>query len=156
MGRVDYRRAQVEDVRALFPYLRKEDLQEIAAAGMTSYGALLEGFEAPGAEVYTVTYRATGEVMAMFGAAPHSLAGDEAVIWLLGTRRIDECAFEYLRTGRRYLKYILSRYRKVYNYVDGRSGKSVRFLKLLGFKFIPERNMPVRETVFLYFEKEAA
>lgn len=151
MERVILRRAIPDDARVLHGILRDEDLRECRAAGVSGYGALRSAFDSIGAEVYAAVYAPTGEVMALFGSAPVALAGSEAAVWLLGSRRIDECKFEYLRFGRRYLAYLLSRYAKVYNYVDARSMKSIRFLRLLGFRFIPEKNIDN----WLYFEREA-
>jgi len=152
MERVMLRKATLDDARALHGALREEDLRECRAAGVSGYGALRGAFDPIGAEVYAAIYLPTGEVMALFGSAPVSIAGDEAVVWLLGSRRVDDCKFEYLRLGRKYLKHLLSRYSKVYNYVEARSMKSIRFLRMLGFRFLPDKNV----NNWLYFEKEAA
>ena len=152
--RVWFRKADKWDIDSLAPKLREEDMAELAASGIPATAALREGITTPGAEAYTAVYGPTAEPSAVFGAVPVSAAGNTAVVWLLGTRRVDSCKFEYLHFGQRFLAYLRGRYHLLFNRVDERSVKSVRFLRLLGFRFDPTRDLVGRDTTFLYFEME--
>lgn len=155
MEKVFFRGATRQDAEFLSRALRREDVLELAAGGRSALAALLDGLFWPGAETYAAVHSPSGEPMAMFGAAPVSVAGGEAAVWLLGTRRIDECPFEYVRYGKKFLGYILTRYTRVFNYVDGRSRKSIRMLRILGFRFDPSRDVCTGSAVFRYFCMEA-
>lgn len=147
------RRSRLEDCAELMPRLRQEDLREIRAAGLTSYGALREGFE--GLECYTA--RDSEGVIAMFGVSPVTPAADVAMVWFLGSRKVDDHKFMYMRYGKKFLRYCLGRYRRIFNYADSRSVKSIRFLELLGFEFDPGRDLVTPEGArFRYFEMEGA
>ena len=154
MEKVLIRPASMEDVVDLTPRLRWEDVEEVYAAGLTVGFALAEGVRTPGAEAYTAVFQPTGGRIAIFGAVPTSLAGDSCVVWLLGSRRVDDCKFEYLHIGKRFLAYLRSRYRLLFNHVDERSLRSIRMLKILGFRFRPELDRQGCQSKFLYFEME--
>ena len=147
------RKSKVEDCAALYGYLRKEDLREVSAAGVTSYAALRDGFDRS-IECCTATAE-DDKVIAMFGVSPVVPAGDEALVWFLGSRRVDDFKFEYLRWGKRYMAEVMREYRKAFNYCLADSVKTIRFLRLMGFKFLPEHDVTVNGWHWKYFEMEA-
>ena len=147
------RKSKLEDCAALYGHLRREDLREVTAAGITSYAALREGFD-KSIECCTAT-TPEGEVISMFGVSPVVPAGDEALVWFLGSRRVDNYKFEYLRWGKLYMAEVMRAYRKAFNYCLADSIKTIRFLRLMGFSFLPERDMNVNGWHWKYFEMEA-
>lgn len=147
------RKSRAEDCAALFGQLREEDLREVKAAGVSSYGALREGFD-KSIECCTATTD-RGEMIAMFGVCPVVPAGDDALIWFLGSRRVDEFKFTYLHLGRRYVVEVMKEYKRIFNYCIAENTKTARFLRLLGFRFLPERDVYTNGEHWTYFEMEA-
>ena len=75
----------------------------------------------------------SGRPFAAFGVAPLSLLDGSGLPWLLGT---DEAAREgrtLVREGRKYVPRMLEEHPHLVNYVDARNGRSVEWLRRLGF-----------------------
>jgi hypothetical protein len=125
-----FRRSTLEDVAYLAKHIRREDRREVEALGATPYDAFKFGLE-PTADTWTALLN--GVPMAMLGTYKESLLGDSAEIWMLGTRDVDLIAREMIVVTRRVLDYELTRHKELYNYVDARFTKAIKWLKILGF-----------------------
>lgn len=125
-----FRRSTLEDVEFLAKNIREEDRQEIEALGVTPYNAFKFGLE-PTADTWTALLN--GVPMAMLGTYKQSMLGDSAEIWMLGTRDIDFIAREMIVITRKILKYELTRHKELYNFIDARYTKAIKWLKILGF-----------------------
>lgn len=80
----------------------------------------------------------TGEPVAMFGAAPHPLPG-VGIVWMLGTDGIDREAHAIARKTRRYFTELTEAYPvALWNFIDARNTKSMRWLRWGGFRMIGE------------------
>lgn len=124
-----------DDVQAMAPRLRSEDLAEIvAASGQKAVDALGAGFVAS-RPCMTVEYN--GRPAAMFGVVPGEVEYPKlGNVWLLGTDDIHLFSRQFLRQSRAWLVEIAKGYDLIGNVVDERNDEHVRWLRWLGFRFI--------------------
>lgn len=86
------------------------------------------------------------EPVAIFGVAPTvPLSG---MVWMVGTPKMDELGRKVLRVTRPYLDRMHERYAVLWNHIDARNSKSMRWLEWCGFRLIealpdhgPERRL---------------
>lgn len=151
MGSVTFRGLQAGDIAYLAAHLREADLQELAA----SRGANVHPSDAISRAVLLSSHcwvAAGANPIAIFGIAPVSLLERIGSPWLLAT---DE-AFEHPRAlvtqGRRYIDQMRRSYSRLFNYVDARNDKSIRWLRRLGFVMQPAEPYGVEGEPFHRFE----
>ncbi len=134
MAKGFFRAIEGGDIAHIAANLREADRREIAA----SRGPEVAPLDAIGRAVLRSSHvwvgaAEDGEPVSIFGVAPISLLDGIGSPWFLSTER----AYEYPRTlvveGRRYLSKMRAIYPDLYNYVDARNDKSIRWLKRLGF-----------------------
>jgi hypothetical protein len=128
-----YRPTTLDDVYDLAPRLRQSDVDEIkASSGLLPEPALYFSFK-NGAETNTII-ASDGEIIGMFGVvSTHDpLIG---VPWMLCTDRLPEIRKEFLPQSLDWVKETNKQYPILFNYVDKRNTKAIRWLRYLGFKF---------------------
>ena len=128
--KVFVRKSVKSDIQFLADHIRIEDKREIEALGCNAFKAFEYGHKAGS---YTGLYH--GVPMAMFGTYKQVLLSDNACIWMLGTRDIDNCSREMLTITRKYIDYELNNHKELFNYVDARYKKALKWLRVLGFSF---------------------
>lgn len=134
MASVSFRPLQSGDIGHIAANLREADRQELLASRgeMTPADAIARAVLLS-SHCWVVTAH-DGEPVAIFGAAPVSLIESVGSPWFLSTER----AYEYPRAlvieGRRYLSRMRETYSHLYNYVDARNDRSIRWLSRIGFK----------------------
>ena len=128
----EIRKAQFSDAVLLAPRLRESDVNEIrAASGMDPLAALVESVKVSDEDMcWCATLEGRPEVL--FGASP--FAEDIGGIWLLGSARIYDAPFSFLRHCRDYLKVMHERYLYLTNFVDIRHNAANKWIAKLGFK----------------------
>lgn len=128
--------AEAWHVTAIAAAARQADVDEVAASSGSTVQLALERGMAASHEPMTAML--DGTPVCMFGAVPWSALGGQAAIWMLGTIEMDRIAVQrdLLRISRRIIDYYQQMYpRCLYNAVDERNTKAIRWLRWLGFKF---------------------
>jgi len=127
---------KLADARALAPYLRKEDRDEImAAVGLTPLQAL--PLCAAVSDPCWSMIGDDGAIIGMFGVAPthDELSG---AVWMLAADALTQPrhAFQFLRQCRQWVDEMQARFPLLYNFVDARNTVHIRWLRWCGFTFI--------------------
>jgi ribosomal protein S18 acetylase RimI-like enzyme len=146
---VNITRAKLSDIVDLYPRLRTVDYDEVRAANgpMVAY-TLVRGFEL--SDECWAARSEKGELLAVWGTVPSSEGG---VIWLLGTDELDRHRGALLRLAMKYVANMLLTYGRLYNYVDARNAKAIRWLDRLGFTIYPAEPRGYENLPFHLFEK---
>ena len=116
--------------------LRACDLDEIEVMGAVAPDAALRASVELSSHAYAVL-DASGEPVAMFGAAPHPLPG-VGIVWMLGTDGITREGRSIARATRRYFDELNAAYSILWNYIDARNTASLRWLRWGGFRLLGE------------------
>ena len=126
---IGIRKARPEDVAEIAANLREGDRAEVEALGLTPMFAVDYSFRGSD-HAYTGTL--DGKPALIFGVGD-SMFSDEASVWALGTPLCDRAPLAMVRLGRKIIGMLLEEYPVMTNYCDARYGKSIKWLKLLGF-----------------------
>lgn len=130
---IEVRPSVESDIHALKDRLRREDAEEIFAAGNAdSQAALAQSFSRSSA-CYTVGL--DGVPVAMFGIVPDSLLGHSANVWFLGAPEMARIKKSFVRESRRFIATFLSQYPELWNCVDARYKNAVKWLVACGADF---------------------
>lgn len=144
------RKATMNDVKAMWGYMREEDQRECwAVSHKTADEALTESF-ARSELCWTALDRKNKRVF-MFGVANGSLLFNNGYIWLLGTRRMADNKMGLLRISKPYIEKMLEPYDIIENYVDIRNELSIKWLEWCGFTLEPMRVYGVERRMFRHF-----
>jgi len=122
------------DLRYLAANLREADVQELRAVhgpDLDLEHCLRQSVLA--SEECFVACTAYGEPMAVFGVAPISLLGGEGCPWMLGTESLHHYGREIVTLSRAKMAEWGRRYGLLFNYVDARNTRALRWLKRSGF-----------------------
>lgn len=119
------------DAENLAHRLRLDDINEISAASnLTPLQALEHG-----ASHSMLSWTATidDEIICMLGVTPVSMLCGIGCPWLLGSDLIDKHAGAFIKTSATYIPRMLEVFPHLFNLVDARNKKSIRWLKRAGF-----------------------
>lgn len=138
-------------LRDLSVNLRPADRAEIEAV----HGDKLEPCLIASAAISSLCWfgLADGTPFCVFGCAP-SAAPMTGVAWLVGTPHLDAIPHTFVRNTIRHLREMHALYPCLFNYIDARNGKSMRWLQTCGFdilEIIPEHGLERRP--FLLFAR---
>ena len=148
-----YARTSVtEDVDFLASRLRGEDVEEVVAANNNPFDALSHGL-AVSNPCYTLIDR-TETPVAMTGVTKGSYT-NSGIIWLLGTKGIEENSMTFLRHSKSCLDelYQSTGYDLFYNYTYVKNELHHKWLRWLGFTFLRTITMPSTGKEFIEFVK---
>lgn len=118
------------DIEILAANMRQADIEELAACGHSPIEAL-EGSVKLSTHCWTGT--ADGEIGCIFGLTPISLMGGIGCPWMLGTELVTKNAGAFIKHSRSYIQEMLQAYPHLFNFVDARNAKAIRWLKRSGF-----------------------
>jgi len=128
------RQAIRADVAHLAPKVRKADREEVKASDNISIGeALLAPFKYKHAITFSVIGTEEEHVIAMFGSVPSPEEG-YGVAWLLSSDELFNYKKEFIKQCPKWVKELGTPYKAVFNFVDVRNTKTLKWLKYLGFK----------------------
>ncbi|MGP4725197.1 hypothetical protein ACSV5S_11035 [Agrobacterium deltaense] len=129
------RPSTAEDVAYLAPRLRKEDVEEVlAAGGVTMEESLMDGLQSPDGCFSGIDE--DGNPVVMFGTAPHPASPMVGCIWLLASDDIHKHRTDFLRKTRPFVDLFQDKYQLLMNYTDCRNVLHHRWLRWCGFSFI--------------------
>ena len=147
---VEIRPVTQDELLYLLGNMRKADWDEVEAAAGDVRAALLDGAEA---SLWVDACLINGELACVFGVAPlRGLLGKQAAPWMLGTPLIDKHPSVLISESRKYVARMLSQYPHLFNCVDARNKRSIRWLKWLGFTIHPAAPYGVAQLPFHLFE----
>lgn len=134
MVRATFRHSEVGDGLALAPRLRTADKKEmIAATGESSPSSLEKGIRDCD-ECWTMEI--DDEPIAMYG---YKDSGDgSAYIWLMGSDRINDVKWQFLRISKNAVRSIASKYDSLWSLSDVRNTKHREWYEWIGFHVIKE------------------
>jgi hypothetical protein len=140
-------KAKPEHIPPIAANLRQADINELwAVACVTGRDALERSLEA--SEV-AGTWLVNDVPACMAGVTRN---GDDGVIWLLATDAVDKYPRQFLQASRRGFESVQDKFDRLYNYIDVRNTKSLRWLKWLGFEIHAPKPHGMLGKPFHYFE----
>lgn len=138
--RVEITPAEIDDADVLEPKLRQGDRDELIAMSGPDVLATLRGtVRASYGRFREMAFAVwlDGELIALFGFIPRGAMSDAAHPWLVASDKIDRIPGILTRLSRRYCSRVLAEYPVLFNFVDARNRRSVRWLKRIGFSVRP-------------------
>lgn len=130
--------------------LRQLDKYELALAGHDPLTALVNPFRFTRPNVNTYTVLKNGEVLAMFGVVSTRHNEKHGSVWMLSSEKLDEDWYYFSKRTKKWVKYFLSDYEYVYNYITKEHKTNIKWLKWLGFEF-KKKEIIVKNVELLYF-----
>ncbi len=149
------RQAIRADVAHLASKIRKADRDEIKASdNVRPSEALLAPFNYKGAITFSVIGTDKEHVIAMFGSVPSPEKG-YGVAWLLSSEELFNYKKEFIKQCPKWVNKLGKPYKYIYNFVDVRNTKTLKWLKYLGFKQIETiENYGYAKKPFMLITKE--
>lgn len=127
--------ATPEDARRVAPQMHEVDKATIDAIGAGVEETLCVAIAMSLGDAW-VTY-IDGELAALWGVTPMSLATGSVVPWLVTTKVIDHHHKTFYKESRRLLAMMRRRYSRLSNAIDSRHAASLRWARRLGFTIAP-------------------
>ena len=128
------RKAILADALELSPKIRKGDREEIMASeGISPLRALVMPFTYDNAKIYTIVGTEKEGVIGMFGSNPTQLP-EYGVAWLLSSEQLFKHTKQFLKECPYWVAQMSQGYKYIYNFVDQRNWKSLKWLQFLGFE----------------------
>jgi len=140
------------DIEKLAATMREADKREIAAvSGRSPVEVLQEGLDIS-TEVWTATLN--DRVLCMFGVVGERtefIGARVGVAWLLTSELVDKAPKLFWKACQVELKNLLERWDVLYNAIDARHEKALRWATRLGFQFEPPQQGGVLGLSFVPF-----
>lgn len=135
MTRENYvRPAILKDALELAPRIRKDDRAEIKASNNSSpLEALVLPFTQVNGRVYSIIGTKDEGVIGMFGSTP-TIEPEFGVAWLLSSDNLFKHTKQFMKECPYWIKEMGKDYKYLYNFVDRRNWKSLKWLQYLGFE----------------------
>ena len=128
------RKAELKDALELAPKMRMGDRKEIMASnGSTPLESLVIPFTQKGAKIYSIIGTKSEGVIGMFGSTP-TKEKDYGVVWLLSSEHLFRHIKQFIKECPKWVAEMSEGYEYVYNFVDERNWKSLKWLQFLGFE----------------------
>ena len=128
------RQAVLKDVLELAPKIRKSDREEIRASNnSTPLKALVEAFTIENNRIYSIVKTEDNSVIGMFGSAP-SADPDYGVAWMLSSEDLFKHTKQFIKECPHWINEMGMGYKYLYNFVDKRNWKALKWLQYLKFE----------------------
>ena len=128
------RQAVLKDVLELAPKIRKSDREEIRASNnSTPLKALVEAFTIENNRIYSIVKTEDNSVIGMFGSAP-SVEPDYGVAWMLSSEDLFKHTKQFIKECPHWINEMGMGYKYLYNFVDKRNWKALKWLQYLKFE----------------------
>ncbi len=128
------RNAIIADALELSPKIRKGDREEIMASdGHSPLRALVLPFTYDDAKIYSIIGTKSEGVIGMFGSTPSKEKG-YGVVWLLSSEKLFKHTKQFIKECPYWVSQMSEGYEYLYNFVDKRNWKSLKWLQFLGFE----------------------
>jgi len=124
------------DIVFLAPKMRQADRDEIKASdNVGAVEALMTPFEYKGHRTWSVIGTDEEYVIGMFGSVP-TLDPEYGIAWLLSSEELFNYKKEFIKQSPEWIEEMGKNYKYLYNWVDCRNEKSIKWLRYLGFNTI--------------------
>lgn len=144
------RRSVWSDVEYLKTRLRLSDQIEIMAShSHSSFQALSLAFQE---SIFCLTIVDNDIPVGMFGINAKSLLSDQAVVWMLASRRLNRIKIRFLKNCKFFINIMLQYYPVLYNHVHVENLKALVWLKFLGASIHESKPHGPYGEKFCYFE----
>lgn len=141
--------ATVEHIRMIVPILREDDLREIEKWGVTPFKGIWRAYRESKASYSCFI----GDKIMAIGGYNGSVLGFVGAPWLMTSTLVDEYPLVFASIYRREMRKMLKDYRVLESFVDSCYAKSIKMMKIIGFK---EREfVPTKKGLLLRMEMEA-
>lgn len=131
--------------------MRQVDINEIyAASGNNPKQEIIASLQLS-EYTYMARDKHTGRVICMFGIGERKNGINGRIIWCLGTNLLDNYKREFLANSAKVLETWAEKYGQLYNFVDVRNDKTIRWLEWLGAKFGEPFKFGINGEEFIYF-----
>jgi len=149
------RPAILADALQLAPKVRIADREEIRASnGSSPLEALVIPFTYKKGRSYTIIGTAKEGVIGMFGVAP-TKDPEYGIAWLLSSEDLFKHTKQFIKECPYWVSQMSEGYTYIYNWVDRRNWKSLKWLQFLGFEAKEEiKQYGVGKLPFLLMIKE--
>ena len=149
------RPAILADALQLAPKVRIADREEIRASdGKSPLEALVIPFTYKKSRSYTIIGTAKEGVIGMFGVAP-TKDPEYGIAWLLSSEDLFKHTKQFIKECPYWVSQMSEGYTYIYNWVDRRNWKSLKWLQFLGFEAKEEiKQYGVGKLPFLLMIKE--
>ena len=123
-----------ELLRVVADNVRMADVEELWASDKITPSDALQN-----ASKWSTTFVALADDVPIcaFGVVPYSILGSFGAPWMVGTNALDGCAKDFIRHCKTDLKGFFGEWERLYNVVDARNTKAIRWLAWLGFQIQP-------------------
>ena len=139
MDKGKVRKAVLKDALELAPKMRIGDRQEIMASdGSSPLESLVLPFTQKGSKIYNIVGTQSEGVIGMFGSSPVKEEG-YGIVWLLSSEDLFKHTRQFIKECPKWVAEMSEDYEHVYNFVDERNWKSLKWLQFLGFE--PKRKI---------------
>lgn len=148
------KKTQLHDICELKDRIRAEHCNEISAtSGRTAEQSLLVGYLSS-SQCYTASlYIGMRSIpVHMFGVTSDNKDPEKATVWALGSREVDRVPRQFCFFANEFISHFLNDYKTIYNWIDARYERGIRFLKFLGAHFEEAQPYGVENRLFHYFE----
>lgn len=149
------RPAVLADVLELAPKMRTADREEIKAShGKTPLESLVIPFTFKKSETYTIIGTTNEGIVGMFGVTPTKDL-EYGTAWLLSSEDLFKHTKQFIKECPYWVSKMSKGYTYIYNWVDRRNWKSLKWLQFLGFEPKEEvKQFGVGKLPFLLMIKE--
>lgn len=148
------RASEIKDVFELADNLRMDDIAEIYNSHhKTPETALMDGYIN---SILCLSIERQERVIGMFGIVPHTILGNAATIWLLGSPEIEKVQKAFIRHSKRFVDMFLGYYPYLENWVSCQNILSIKWLRWLKADIEPAMPYGIEGQFFrhFYFRRE--
>lgn len=130
--------------------LKSSDKEEIAIMGNDPLFALLSTQRYMHRKTQTYTIMCNNNPVGMFGVLPTKQNHKYGAVWFLSSELEKKQWIYFSKRSKKWLEYLLSDYKYVFNLIPKHNKRTIKWLKWLGFKFKKEE-LVVNGVQMLYF-----
>lgn len=136
------------DIAYLKDHLRQCDVDEVwASKHHTPEDALKSSQESAVLSLTIIKEVPIG----IFGISPRSFIGAKASVWFLATDDLDKIGRRFAKHSRHFIDMMLGYYPYLFNFVDDRNEKSIKWLKMCGATIEDPKPYGPDNTPFRFF-----
>lgn len=142
--------ATLEDILELAPRVRQADADEMRAShGLNPMEGLTQSLAL---STHAWAGKLDGRVVCVFGVAPATVLTGDGMPWFVASDDIARHQILFLRFCKPVVHEMLRMYPRLFNWVDARNRKAIRWLKWLGFELHPAKPWGYTQMPFHKFE----
>ena len=153
-----FKKAKIDDCKELADNMRQAEIDEVMTSGAQSpYQAVKRSFELSLFAVSAFNGKNGNKIATVFGIAVDNYFASAAKVWMLTSNEINNVSVRtVLKASKHWINKILVFYPMLYNFVDSRHVKSIKWLEVCGAYIDFEKPIQCDGIDFYYFELRRA